>query len=171
MDAIESPLILTLRLDTASFTELDALRRRHFPAARNLLPAHLTLFHLLPGEGLEVIAAHLTATAAATRKFPLNFPTVRFLGRGVAVEVASADLLQVRGALAAHWDAWLGRQDRQPFKPHVTVQNKADPADARALYARLRADWRPMRGQALGLSLWWYRGGPWEPAKSFDFTA
>ena len=46
------PLIVTLKLDAASFARLDGLRRTHFPAAINRLSAHLTLFHHLPGERL-----------------------------------------------------------------------------------------------------------------------
>ena len=45
-----APLILTLKLDQASFTRLDALRQAHFPPERNWLSAHLTLFHHLPGD-------------------------------------------------------------------------------------------------------------------------
>ena len=48
-DEQQPPLILTLALDGATFAPLDALRRPHFPPERNLVPAHLTLFHALPG--------------------------------------------------------------------------------------------------------------------------
>jgi hypothetical protein len=46
------PLILTLGLDRASFERFEALRRAHFPPALNRVPAHVTLFHHLPGEAL-----------------------------------------------------------------------------------------------------------------------
>jgi hypothetical protein len=48
-----SPLILTLEMDTHSFEILDALRKKHFPPERNVLDAHITLFHKLPGEQEE----------------------------------------------------------------------------------------------------------------------
>src|SRR6478736_2886397 len=44
---MDRTFILTAELDPASFDWLDGLRRVHFPPARNLLPAHLTLFHRL----------------------------------------------------------------------------------------------------------------------------
>ena len=51
----EAPLILTLRFDGEAFARLDDLRRAHFPPERNQIPAHLTLFHALPGEALEEV--------------------------------------------------------------------------------------------------------------------
>ena len=51
------PLILTLMLDAGTQAWLEALRRAHFPPGRNLVPAHVTLFHALPGaEGDAVLA-------------------------------------------------------------------------------------------------------------------
>jgi hypothetical protein len=44
---MDRSFILTAELDPASFAWLDWLRREHFPPERNLLPAHLTLFHRL----------------------------------------------------------------------------------------------------------------------------
>jgi hypothetical protein len=38
-------LIITAELDAVYFARLDGLRREHFPAERNLLSAHLTMFH------------------------------------------------------------------------------------------------------------------------------
>jgi len=37
--------ILTAELDPETFAWLDDLRRAHFLTERNLLPAHVTLFH------------------------------------------------------------------------------------------------------------------------------
>ncbi|NJM07417.1 2'-5' RNA ligase family protein [Candidatus Gracilibacteria bacterium] len=44
----EEPLILTVLLDEDTFRRFDGLRRTHFPPQRNLIPAHITLFHALP---------------------------------------------------------------------------------------------------------------------------
>lgn len=44
------PLILALKLEQPAFERLDALRRAYFPPERNVIPAHLTLFHALPGD-------------------------------------------------------------------------------------------------------------------------
>ena len=40
MDEDAAPLILTLGLDAATQAWLEAMRRAHFPPARNLVPAH-----------------------------------------------------------------------------------------------------------------------------------
>jgi hypothetical protein len=89
----------------------------------------------------------------------------------VAISVESPALVQLRGMLASAWHGMLGVQDRQGFRPHVTVQNKVDPTTARALQAELKESFTPWQGVGDGLSLWRYRGGPWEPAGEFVFKA
>lgn len=164
-----APLILSLRLDPASFARLDALRRAHFPAERNHLAAHLTLFHALPGGAEAEVAANLSALAAGTPPMPLAFAGLRSLGRGVAFAVESPPLVKLRALLAGAWHGWLGPQDRQGWRPHVTVQNKVAPEAARALLAALEEGFAPWSGQGEGLLLWRYRGGPWEAAGEFPF--
>jgi 2'-5' RNA ligase len=167
--AAPDPLILTLSLDPASFARLDALRRAHFPPERNLLSAHLTLFHALPGEALAEIRANLATLAAGTPPMPLAFAGLRSLGRGVAFTVESPPLAALRGMLVGAWHGWLTPQDRQGFRPHVTVQNKVSAEEARALLARLSAGFAAFEGQGTGLALWHYRGGPWEAVENFPF--
>jgi hypothetical protein len=94
---------------------------------------------------------------------------VRFLGRGVALDLGAPELTAVRSSLAGAFDPWLTRQDRQWSRPHVTVQNKVEPAVARALHAELSAAFRPESVTARGLGLWRYLGGPWEPDSTFVF--
>jgi 2'-5' RNA ligase len=167
---MDAPLILTLRLDPASFARLNGLRQAHFPPARNVVPAHITLFHALPAAHQAVVQTDLHAEAQALSPFALAFPTVRFLGRGVAVTVDAPELLALRGRLAQRWRPWLSNQDRQPYRPHVTIQNKVDADTARALFTQLQSSWEPLLGQALGLELWVYLGGPWELHSQFPFA-
>jgi len=162
-------LILTLRFDDASFGRLDALRRAHFPPERNQIPAHLTLFHALPGEALEEVIDGLRTACAATAPFGLRFTGLRSLGRGVALEAASPPLVALRKALAYCWSGWLTRQDAQGFRPHVTVQNKVTAEAAAALLAEMTAGFEPWEARGEGLLLWHYRGGPWELAASLSF--
>ncbi|MFC7737340.1 2'-5' RNA ligase family protein [Roseomonas sp. GCM10028921] len=164
-----APLILTLRFDEAAFARLDALRRAHFPPERNLIPAHLTLFHALPGEAIEEIADNLRTACAGTPPVPLTFTGPRSLGRGVALEVEAPPLLRLRRLLAGHWSPWLTRQDAAGWRPHVTVQNKVTPEAARALLEGLAAGFTPWEARGEGLLLWHYRGGPWEAAGNFPF--
>ncbi|MBC9209093.1 2'-5' RNA ligase family protein [Roseomonas aerophila] len=163
-------LILCLQLDPASFARLDALRQAHFPPERNHLSAHLTLFHALPGAMLEEISANLATLAAGTPPMALRFAGLRGLGGGVAFTVESPALVALRGLLASAWHAVLGAQDKQGFRPHVTVQNKVTTPQAQALMAELQDGFMPWEGQGEGLALWHYRGGPWEPAASFRFS-
>ncbi|MGO4523395.1 2'-5' RNA ligase family protein [Microvirga sp. 2MCAF35] len=166
-----APLILTLQFDERSFAFFDTQRRRYFPPDRNLIPAHLTLFHALPGEHLPQIEQDIEAISSPYRPFTLDVTGLRPLGRGVAYALASTELAQLRRDLALHWNDWLKPQDRQNHQPHVTVQNKVHPSAARALLEELSDSFQPFQAEAVGLELWWYRGGPWEKVRSFGFSA
>ena len=164
-----SPLILTVKLDADSFDFFNDLRKRYFPPERNFLAAHVTLFHHLPGEEIAAVSDDLTRICAEYEAFELRFPTLRFLGKGTATEIESAKLIRLRSTLAAGWEKHLTNQDRQKFKPHITIQNKVAPDEARKLYEELRADWQTRTGNVVGLQLWHYLGGPWKLAKEFAF--
>ena len=152
------PLILTLELDAASFAWLDGLRKRHFPPERNVLSAHLTLFHKLDQIHIESMKAVLRQGA---QPCPLIFSGLRSLGGGVAIEVTSPDLLALRRRLVAAVAGDLTPQDSQGFRPHVTIQNKVTAAAARDLLTTLQADFVPRAGQGGALQVWRYLGGPW----------
>jgi hypothetical protein len=94
---------------------------------------------------------------------------LRSLGRGVAYTLVSSDVANIRRHLAMKWNAWLKPQDRQNHNPHVTVQNKVHPSAARALLEELTDGFQTFQVEAIGLELWWYRGGPWEKATSLGF--
>jgi 2'-5' RNA ligase len=164
-----APLILTLRFDEASFAFFDQQRRRYFPPERNFIPAHLTLFHHLPGEYVETIESDLAAIIRMQPQLTLQVTGLRSLGRGVAYTVNSSALTSLRSSLVTQWQDCLTPQDRQRHQPHVTVQNKVDPADAKALLEELSAAFMPFQATGVGLDLWWYRGGPWEAVQSFSF--
>ena len=164
------PLILTLKMDHRSQEYFDRQRELHFPPERNYLSAHLTLFHKLPGEHGGVISADLQDLCLRQTPFTLDATGLRFLGRGLAYELSSPKLMTLRRGLAERWRPWLGAQDRQGFKPHVTVQNKVSPEMARALHGQLQATFAPFEVEGLGLSLWRYLDGPWEPAGTYLFA-
>jgi 2'-5' RNA ligase len=165
------PLILTARMDERSQERFDRLRELHFPPERNYLNAHLTLFHRLPGEREAEISAELREACRDQDPLILAVTGLRFLGRGVAYELSSAELSALRRKLARRWEPWLGPQDHQGFRPHVTVQNKVSPERARALHEQLQATFSLFAVEGLGLSLWRYLGGPWEPAGTYSFGA
>jgi 2'-5' RNA ligase len=138
-------------MDQDSFDRFQALRQAHFPAHRNFIPAHLTLFHHLPGCDPAAIAADLAATLHARTPVRLHATGLRFLGRGVAYAFDAPELTLLRNDLAARWSASLTPQDRQSFCPHVTVQNKVDPEEARKLKQRLEAGFQPFGVMGEGL--------------------
>lgn len=166
-----APLILTLRFDERSFAFFDRQRRRYFPSERNFIPAHLTLFHALPGEHLATIERDIEAHVSHQRPFMMDVDGLRSLGRGVAYSLSAPQLKELRRQMAVQWNAWLKPQDRQNHHPHVTVQNKVHPSAARALLDELSGSFQPFQVSGVGLDLWWYRGGPWEQARSFPFPA
>ena len=163
------PLIVTAHLDADSFEALDALRRRHFPKKLNKIPAHVSLFHKLPGEELDSVRATLAEVCRAVRPFVMAPRELRFLGRGVAIAYEAPELAQLHGRLAQAWSGWLSAQDRQSFRAHVTIQNKVEPAVARALLEELREDAEPPTCRVEGLDLWRYLGGPWEAIETVRF--
>lgn len=166
---MSSPLILTLKLDRTTFEFFNELRQQHFPPERNFLPAHITLFHALPGEEELSIQQTLQSLSTDTASLPLLFSQPRFLGKGVAIEVKCSELVQLRQQLATTWNMWLSKQDQQRYQPHVTIQNKVTSEEARQLYNQLVSNWDSINGYGEGLLLWYYKGGPWELAGEFNF--
>ena len=137
MDDDTAPLILTLGLDAETQAWLESMRRAHFPPARNLVPAHVTLFHALPGEQAAAIRAVLAAEAAALPPSRVRVGPARSLGRGVALDIGAPVVAALRERLAERWRPWLTAQDRQRWRPHATVQNKVSPEQAQALLLSL----------------------------------
>jgi 2'-5' RNA ligase len=164
------PLILTLALDEESQRRFDALRAAHFPPERNHLAAHVTLFHALPGENEDEVRRDV-AQYARRGSFDLRVAGLRSLGRGVAYVLESEELAAIRAGLAQRWQPWLSAQDRHKHSPHITVQNKVTPEQARALLADLEHHFTPFAVTAQGLALWRYLGGPWEPLARQPFSA
>ena len=164
----EAPFILTLALHPDDQARFERLRGLHFPPDRNLIPAHVTLFHHLPGAESEVVRNGIEARCTMP-PFPVAVPGLRFLGRGVAYALESPELIALRAGLAREWDGWLTPQDRQGWRPHGTIQNKVPPEAARALHAKLQAAFAPFTVHAEGLDLWRYLGGPWEPVSRHPF--
>jgi len=164
-----APLVLTLQLDDAAQERFDALRRAHFPPERNVLQAHVTLFHALPGIAEAEVRSDLAASAQRPA-YEVTVARVRSLGRGVAYDLRSSELDAQRAGLAGRWSSWLTPQDARPHAAHVTVQNKVEPAAARALLRELEAGFAPYAVTATGLALWRYLGGPWEPLGAYRFS-
>jgi 2'-5' RNA ligase len=161
--------VLTALFDPASALRFDAMRRAYFPAKRNFVPAHCTLFHKLPGERKADVVLLLGRLCASARPFTAFTSSVLNFGRGVAYGLDAPGLVAFRQEVAHAFSPWLSDQDRQRYRPHVTVQNKVDPAVARHLLASLEDDFAPWPVRIEGVCLWRYRGGPWDSAGTFRF--
>jgi hypothetical protein len=144
------------------------MRGSHFPRERNRVPAHLTLFHQLP-PGIEGELGRRLATYGAAPAPRAWVAGIMDLGSGTAFRVESEELDDIRADLAAALHGLLSVQDRAPWRPHVTIQNKVERQEAKALQAHLRATFEPRSLAIRGLASWRYLGGPWEPIRSYSF--
>ncbi|HUQ97361.1 MAG TPA: 2'-5' RNA ligase family protein [Chitinophagaceae bacterium] len=165
---MNAPHILTLALNPEAETFFDALRQQHFPAARNFLKAHLTLFHHLPPHEPAIMQT-IETLCNQQPLFTLQVTGVAGIGRGVAYKLESAVLQQWHKQLQQQWQPWLLPQDKQKIWPHVTVQNKVAPPVATKLLHQLQQTFTPFEATAPGLRLWNYLGGPWELVRTFSF--
>jgi 2'-5' RNA ligase len=155
-------------LGASDFAWADGLRRAHFPPDRNQVPAHITLFHHLPPGIADELRDQLKAETRAPRPAAV-LSGLRHLGNGVAFQVESPELAAIRARLADHFTGLLIPQDQAAWRPHITVQNKVKPAEARALLTALQTAFVSRSLQIAGLASWWYRGGPWEKLSEHRF--
>ena len=161
-------LIVTAEIAPRDLAWLDQLRRAHYPAERNQLPAHLTMFHALPPSTEGEVRSTL-ARLASERPPGASIEGLMDLGGGVAFRIVSADLDRLRCELAEDFHGLLSAQDSGGWRPHITIQNKVPPKDARALKSRLERDFRPHPLAICGLGLHRYLGGPWERLSTYGF--
>ncbi len=165
------PLLLTALLDETAFEFFDRSRREHYPAALNIVPAHLMLFHRLPSAEQEQISQTLARLCSLQTPILLSVTGVQLLGRGVAYALSAPALSTLHEMLSRKWYDWLTLQDRQAYRPHVVIQNKVGFEVARELCEKLSAGFTPFTASAAGLCLWRYRGGFWVEPREFPFQA
>lgn len=164
----EAPLILTLALDDRSFGFFDGIRKEFFPAERNFIRAHLTLFHHLPPTEPTVLE-HLQETSRNLAPFPLNVCEVKSIGKGVAYKIDCPAVVTLHRTLQQTWQQWLTPQDKQKLWPHITVQNKVSVAEAKQTLEKLQATFKPFTAFGTGFGLYAYEGGPWRLLHMFPF--
>jgi 2'-5' RNA ligase len=176
------PIIISLVLDEGTQEFITRLRGRYFPKSRNHLQGHITLFHALPSKAphMSDIKKRLEQLCASTHAFRVGLrpPSLSRNSRAVFVPLSARPLYDVHSSLL---DAFkhdlklhLTDQDANPkFWPHATVINKVDEQDALDAFESLQEERQvesQPAGKAIGLDMWWYRGGPWEHIRRFDFT-
>jgi 2'-5' RNA ligase len=163
----QPPLIVTAHVNDEDLQFFDALRARFFPPDRNFLRVHVTMFHKLPPEHRLQIDDALRQAGQIVGSVEVEVTGVRNMGNGVSFVLESEDLARVRENLRTAFKLWLGPQDLQPWRPHVTVQNKVHWQKADALYDMLSSEFvrRPIRLE--GVDLWSYMQGPWRHERFF----
>jgi hypothetical protein len=165
---VAAPIIVTALFGPGDDGWLQQLRRTHYPAELNRVPAHLTLFRHLP-PSLEPELDRRLAVAVTARPPRAELAGILDLGAGTALRVESGELEALREELAAAFHGLLMPQDQTPWRPHVTVQNKVEPREARRLQQQLRAAFEPRPLAIRALASWRYRDGPWERIREFPF--
>lgn len=163
------PIIMTASMGAGDQAWANALRRAHYPAERNFLDAHITLFHHLPGMYETEIVARVKAQAAEFAPPDARLTELMSLGGGVAYRIHAPGLLAIRERIAEDLHGLLTAQDQGRPRLHITIQNKAEPAVAKALLTSLAADFAPRPLAITGLALHRYLGGPWEPIGDWRF--
>jgi 2'-5' RNA ligase len=165
----DNPLttIVTLALDDASQAWFEQKRQEYYPPAMNRIPAHLTLFHALPGD--RTTRHVLNQAAEQTSPFVMQVEGLRSMGRGVLYALHSPELMNLHAGLVSSFRTFLTPQDKQPLRPHVVVQNKVEPQEAKALLAQLQEQFVAAEVRAEGLLWWEYLGGPWRLLERFAF--
>jgi hypothetical protein len=162
-------LIVTAEIGARDFAWLEQLRRAHYPADRNRVAAHLTVFHALPPSA-EAEVRRTLARFASEAPPGASIEGVMDLGGGVAFRVVSPGLDRIRSELTEQFHGLLSAQDSGGWRPHVTIQNKVPPKEARALMAKLEAEFRPRALGVSGLGLHRYLpGGNWEKIATWSF--
>jgi len=161
-------LIITAEFGAEDFAWLDRLRRAHYPAERNQLPAHLTMFHALPPSAESEMRSAL-ASLSSEPPPRASIEGLMDLGEGVAFRIVSPALDGMRRDLAVRFHGLLSAQDAGGWRPHVTIQNKVSPKEGRALLAKLDRNFRPCPLHINGLGLHRYLDGPWEELAIYSF--
>ncbi|MEO5774928.1 MAG: 2'-5' RNA ligase family protein [Sphingomicrobium sp.] len=163
-----SALIVTAELGSSDFNWLNDLRRRHFPPERNQLDVHLTIFHALPPSSEREVRSRLAELAAGPPPHA-HIAGLMNLGGGVAYRVVSDELDRLRDQLAVGLHGLLSAQDSGGWRPHVTIQNKVSPREARDVVQQLEQGFSARPLAIAGLGLHRYLGGPWETLAIYPF--
>ena len=164
-----APFIVTAELPLDILAWADALRRQHYPAERNKLAAHVTLFHSFAPSlrnGLrDVLAGMATEFAAPAARINRTLD----LGSGTALAITSSGMTEIRALIAAHFHGALTAQDLHEPRLHITIQNKVIRRLAIALQQELLTSLRARDFAFRGLALQIFRTTHWETLGQWPF--
>jgi 2'-5' RNA ligase len=165
------PLVVTLRLDSATEKLLTGLRTKYFPAQRNYLSAHITLFHALPADSLsKSVSPLLSSVTSQSSPFTVGLKAPFPLGgrghmKGVGINIASHKLRKLHAEFLdglKKEGVILTEQDSRELRPHVTLQNKVGNDEAERTLQALKSEFTEGTAKAEGIVVWRYeKGGEW----------
>ena len=168
--------IVTAWVEEEDMLPFHRLRQAFFPGHRNFLSAHVTLFHHLKprvrDEAIELARKYDWAAQLDTEQgiLPVKVIGVFGMGRGTAYALDPQPLIRLRQPLRDAFDGRLTNQDARPWKrPHITVQNKVGPPEAKRLYGHLSARFKMCKLRVRGLRFFRYDYGPWTPIAEVSF--
>ena len=164
-----TPLVLTVWFEETTQAFFNQKRKQYFPPERNVIEAHLTLFHHLPDDETNIINT-LDTVCHQQKQMELQVLKPVSIGKGVAYKIESKALASLHKTLQKQWFDVLTMQDRQGLWPHVTLQNKVSLQKAKQTLEEISIEFTPFSTYAIGLQLWRYVNGPWEAYRSFLFT-
>jgi hypothetical protein len=163
---MDVPFVLTVAVEENAFEFFNALRKIYFPQG-NAFNAHLSLFRLLPNEPSIIDTVEAVSKQYHSMLMQVKKPS--FVGNGVAYEIECHELIQLHENLQQQWNAFLIPQDQEKLWPHITIQDKAAPEEAKELLQFLNENFDAFTVQAIGLQLWEYRNGHSKLFRQFDF--
>jgi hypothetical protein len=161
-------LLITAELPIDVHAWADGLRNRFYPPERKRLGAHVTLFHGLPGSA-EGEVRRLLGRFAGARAPEAWLVGLMDLESGTALALDSPGIVALHADLGERLHGLIQQKDSHPLRPHITVQNKVSPAEARALQAVLAADLPDLRFRFRSLALSHWRDDLWQMAQLYPF--
>lgn len=164
-----APFIVTGELPVDIFSWANGLRTEHFPPERNVLKAHVTLFHSFAPSLRDELPRFLSRMAGEFAPPAAELTGLMDLGGGTALAIRSPGLLAVRQLISDHFWDMLTKQDQGGKKLHITIQNKVPRAEALALQSELGPRLLPRRFEFTGLGLHLYRAPHWEAVNTWKF--
>ena len=162
------PLLITAELPGDVLAWADGLRRAHYPAEKNRLRAHVTLFHALPPSA-EGEIRRLLAELAKDAPPEARITGVWDIGQGTAFDIISDGMAAFHAQMADRFHGLLGWQDARKLRLHVTVQNKVTREAAKGVQAELTAAFEPRAFRFQGFGLYAWDEGLWQSIADYPF--
>jgi hypothetical protein len=164
-----APFIVTAELPPEILSWADGLRRAHYPAHRNKLEAHVTLFHSFAPSLREELRRLLSQVAGEHAAPAASLNGIMNLDSGTALSIESPGLLAIRERIAEHFHGALTAQDTHAPRLHITIQNKVSRQEAAKLQNDLALWLHPRKFTFRGLGLHLYREAYWEALGRWSF--